>query len=562
MDNTNAANTTTATVGSVDDFAEGTMKMTSVGTRRIVVIRTASGIHALDNACPHQGYGMATGALDGELLTCQWHNWKFDVRDGSCVRGEEAIPCHAVSIEDDQVVVSVTEPSNEEQRATLWRSLRTGMERNYVGQVARDTARLLHAEASPAEIMGDAIAYGAPRNEWGVGHEMAQAADLLAWAEIRTGDEAALPLVHGLAGISEVSRDRPARPVPAPDATIDFGQAIEAEDIEGAMSATMAAINEGRDPAAIRHDFIDAVSQHHLGYGHGIIYTQKAFELLDRVGWQLAPDLLPHLAASVGWATREDVLPYMRKAMRSITDADLGAMVEADDRTVTGWNETSALADRLSAATDAPIETAVEAVLHGAGVEGLLDAITLGASRRLLRHDLDIEFDHEEDFGWLDITHALTMSRAARWAWEVDPGPQSARIALFATWLLFDSGRAERRHGAGPSAAATSTPSDFATAVRMKDVGGALAWMEEADRTDAVDAMITAALDDQAGSFIVSAHVIKLAQAAAEEATTIDSIEPVLATTRFIAAPRLERFVSANVASSLDFVRTGNPPKR
>ena len=74
--------------------------------------------------------------------------------------------------------------------------------------------------------------------------------------------------------------------------------------------------------------------------------------------------------------------------------------------------------------------------------------------------------------------------------------------------------------------------------------------------------MITAALDHQAGSFIVSAHVIKLAQAAAEEANTIDSLEPVLATTRFIAAPRLERFVSANVASSLDFVRTGNPPKR
>jgi len=562
MTNSSSAQTTTETVGSVDDFDEGTMKMATVGSRRIVVIRTASGIHALDNACPHQGYGMATGALDGELLTCQWHNWKFDVRDGSCVRGEEAIPCHAVAIEDDQIVVSVTEPSNEEQRAALWPSLRTGMERHYVGQVARDTTRLLTADASPAEIMGDAIAFGARRNEWGVGHEMAQAADLLAWAEIRTGDEAALPLVHGLAGISEVSRDRPARPVPAPDAGVDFGAAIEGEDVEAAMASVMASIEAGAEPDSIRHDFIDAVSQHHLGYGHGIIYTQKAFELLDRIGWHLAPDLLPHLAASIGWATREDVLPYMRKAMRSIEAADLGAMAEAAGAAGTGWDGASALADELLAATDAPVDHAVQAVVQGAGVEGLLDAVTIGASRRLLRHDLDLEFDLDDDFGWLDITHALTMSRAVRWAWEVDPGPHTARLALFATWLLFDSGRAERRHGVRSPAEATDAATDVAKAIRMKDVGATLAWVDAANRTAAIDALVDAALADQAGSFIVSAHVIKLAQAAAEEAVTIGSHEPLTATARFIAAPRLERFVSSNVAASLDFVRTGNPPKR
>jgi nitrite reductase/ring-hydroxylating ferredoxin subunit len=561
MEGNTSDNTTTASVGATADFTEGTMKMATVGTRRIVVIRTASGLHALDNACPHQGYGMATGALDGELITCQWHNWKFDVRDGSCVRGEEAIPCHAVTIDGDDVLVSVTEPTNEQQREALWPSLRSGMERHYVGQVARDTARLLRADASPAEIMADALAIGAPKNEWGIGHEMATAADCLAWSEIRTGDEQALPLVQGLSGISEVSRDRPARPVPAPDATIDFGTAIESEDVEGAMASVVASIHDGAEPAHLRHEFIDAVSQHHLDYGHGIIYTQKAFEILDRIGWSHAPDLLPHLAASIGWGTREDVLPYMRKAMRSIESVDLGALAAAEDRTTTGWYDDD-LVDRLLVADTAPIEIAAEAVLQGAGVEGLLDAVTIGASRRLLRHDLDVEFNEAEDFGWLDITHALTMSRAVRWAWQNDPGPHTARLAMFATWLLFDSGRAERRHGV-PQAAVIDTPAtDFGRAIRSKDVGASLGWVHAAERTEAVDALIDAALADQAGSFIVHAHVIKLTQAAAEEAETIDSVEPLLAAARFTAAPRLERFVGANVAASLDFVQTGSPPKR
>ena len=71
-------------------------------------MRTSTGFHALDNACPHQGYGLATGALDGELLTCQWHNWKFDVNDGHCVIGEEDVACHAVRVEGDDVIVSIT----------------------------------------------------------------------------------------------------------------------------------------------------------------------------------------------------------------------------------------------------------------------------------------------------------------------------------------------------------------------------------------------------------------------------------------------------------------------
>ena len=155
---------TTEVVGTTTDFPQGTMKMATVGERRIAVIHTPSGIHALDNACPHQGYGLVTGALDDELVTCQWHNWKFDARDGSCVMGEEGVACHAVTLDGDDVLVTVVERTDAEKRQALWPSLRRGIERHYNGQIARDAARLLEAEATPAEIMASAIEHGAPRN--------------------------------------------------------------------------------------------------------------------------------------------------------------------------------------------------------------------------------------------------------------------------------------------------------------------------------------------------------------------------------------------------------------
>ncbi|MEM7094793.1 MAG: Rieske (2Fe-2S) protein [Actinomycetota bacterium] len=565
-----AATSTTETVGTVDDFPQGGMKLATVGGRRVAVIRTPSGLHALDNACPHQGYGLVTGALDGELVTCQWHNWKFDVRDGSCVMGEEGVACHQVTVTDDDTVqVTVVEPTIEERREALWPSFRKGMKRQYNGQIARDTARLLEAEATPAEIMGDAVAYGAPRNEWGIGHEMAMATDCLAWSEITTGSEQALPLIQGLSGIAETTRDRRVREVPSPDADADFLAAIEGEDTDIAMAAVLGSIERGDDPSVLRDLFITAASTHHLDYGHGMIYVQKAFEMLERIGWDRAPDLLPHLAISIGWGTREDLLPYMRKAMRKIEAVDLDALAVAEDRRTTGWWD-DAFVDTMLTSEEAAIDEAVRAVQDGAGVAGLLDAVTVGASKRLLRHDLDVEFDLSNDFGWLDITHALTLSNAVRWAWNAAPGPDTARAALFAAWLLFDSGRAERRFGITeiePETTGSSTE-DFTKAVRMGRVDEALGWVHGAGIATATGALRDAALADQSGSFIVTAHVIKLAHAAAEEAAVLADTAPdiahapLLATTRFVAAPRLERFVTRNVNESLEFLRTGAPPKR
>ena len=63
-----AGRTVEATLASAQDMTPGSMKMAKVGERRIVLIRTASGFSALNNACPHQGYGLATGSLDGLMM--------------------------------------------------------------------------------------------------------------------------------------------------------------------------------------------------------------------------------------------------------------------------------------------------------------------------------------------------------------------------------------------------------------------------------------------------------------------------------------------------------------
>lgn len=559
---TQATNTQTASVGNAADFAVGEMKMKSVGERRVAVIRTPSGIHALDNACPHQGYGLVTGSLDGELVTCQWHNWKFDASTGRCLVGEEDVACHQVDIDDGgEVLVTVTEPTNEERQTQLWPSLGRAIENAYAGQIARDAVRLLDTGATPAEIMWAGFEPAIAKAEYGPGHELALATDCLSIAEARDGQGRALPVVQGLHALADESRDRPRRGVPADATSIDLATAIETEDIDAVMAATVELLEGGADVETMRDAFLRSVSMHHLGYGHGIIYTQKSFELLDLVGWEHAKSVLPHLGVTIAYATREDLLPYMRSTMRIIDDVDLEQL--ANSSRAENWTPSDELVNTLLDSDSAAIEAAVEAVLHGAGITGLLDALSIAASRRLLRHDLNVEFSSEDHFHWLDVTHALTMTRAVRWAWTHQPGPEAARLALFATWLLHDSGRAERRWGVRPERRADETPSlSIADAVVARDPGAALAAVIELGAQSAGEQLLDAALNDPSGAFIVLAHLVKLTYAAIEETESTGSLLPLLAAARYLSSPRREAFVSRNVHEALDFIRTGKPPQR
>ena len=54
-----------------------------VANGRIFAVFNVDGIlHVLDGICPHAGGPLGKGPLRGNIVTCPWHGWQFDVRDG------------------------------------------------------------------------------------------------------------------------------------------------------------------------------------------------------------------------------------------------------------------------------------------------------------------------------------------------------------------------------------------------------------------------------------------------------------------------------------------------
>ena len=50
---------------------------------KTIAIFNVEGKHyALDGVCPHREGPLGEGLLEGKIVTCPWHGWRFDVTTG------------------------------------------------------------------------------------------------------------------------------------------------------------------------------------------------------------------------------------------------------------------------------------------------------------------------------------------------------------------------------------------------------------------------------------------------------------------------------------------------
>ena len=123
----------------VADIPDGGAKSFAYLDKRIALFRTPAGVFASDNRCPHQGYALVRGEVKEGVLTCAWHNWKFELGTGTCRYGGENIRTYPVEIRDGQVFVDIADPrcgcSGSARRWPTWCARGSGSRRR-----ARSTA--------------------------------------------------------------------------------------------------------------------------------------------------------------------------------------------------------------------------------------------------------------------------------------------------------------------------------------------------------------------------------------------------------------------------------------
>ena len=113
-------------LGEVDAFEVGKPHAVQVGHRPILVVRTVDRFFAVRDSCPHAGAALSAGTLvgeactnhpdtevsyhrKGEVITCPWHGWEFDLETGQCLADPNRwrVRTYSVEVVEGRVMLSV-----------------------------------------------------------------------------------------------------------------------------------------------------------------------------------------------------------------------------------------------------------------------------------------------------------------------------------------------------------------------------------------------------------------------------------------------------------------------
>ena len=92
-------------IAAVGDLEPGKKKMVQAGALCLTLVNVEGAYYAIEDTCPHMGAPLAQGLLKGNLLTCGWHGWRFDVCTGKAVRGDDGLKTWQVKVEGEEIFV-------------------------------------------------------------------------------------------------------------------------------------------------------------------------------------------------------------------------------------------------------------------------------------------------------------------------------------------------------------------------------------------------------------------------------------------------------------------------
>jgi len=382
---------------------------------------------ACNNRCPHEGYPLVEGALDANcVLTCHWHNWKFDLRSGATIYGGDNLRVYPVKVEAGDVYVDLREPPAAARIETALAHLDHAIADFDTARIARELARLVKAGAAPELALARVIEATHNRLEDGMTHAYAAADAWLALADsfgpsaassARFVVDDAKRLTCATEALVHIAYDTLRAPrYPYCDSAVpwsaaSFAAAVEAQDEDAAIALVNGALAQGLRYDGLEETLVRAALAHYNDFGHSLIYLTHVRQLVARLGASVEAPLLKGWIRSLIYATREDLLPDFRAYGDALAAwrAHAGAAgpvplaaPDADD--FEGRSVREALNAAVIVAPGAPLD------LHFALMEA--------AARHLLRFDerlgLSTTNGVADNVGWLDFTHALTFGHALR----------------------------------------------------------------------------------------------------------------------------------------------------
>ena len=568
-------------IGPLAELESGKPTLRKAEGRRFVCVRDGSEVHALDDRCPHQGYPLSQGSVRDGVLTCEWHNWKFELGSGACSFGGEAVRRYPSKVEDGRVHLDIAVDVAAEVRRLVG-GLRAALSEDDSARALREGLRLgeLGIGPVPAKLGTLDAAFevlardGAERAEYGFDHGLAVLADLCTWAERGwiPVEEAFVVGSHAVAEPSvRLGRRSLAKQPSGPRAMLvriadleagspaHVSECLALERREDAEARIRSLVGE-RGPESALPALLPFLTKHIHDYGHGAIFFGKALELSRRFQ-PAAIELLAASTVQLAWATADTKLPPFtatRAGLARLAEIDL-----AEPAAHVAWDRPAFEAAVLAGESSA-VDVVIARLTEGCEPKELLRAIAHAAACRLARFDPAWETRLDAAVGALDVTHAVTYAEAVITLSARATRAQAAAFALLSAAFV---GKLRKADATAPLVAASGDGGgDLRAAVESRDLARALGCAQALDargRIEAYARLAPFAAFDAAVRPILYAHTIKNTEALwrlEREDPEADGIY-LEALLRFIVPLRAETRPRRTAAVAKKFLADGRPPE-
>ena len=318
--------------------------MTVRGEDRPLLLCSYEGrVFALDNRCPHMGFPLSRGSVQDGVLTCHWHHARFDLRSGCTfdLWADDA-PAFAVRLKGDDIWIS-RRPIQQADSSFYFARLRRGMEQN-IGLVQAKSILALLARGEPLRgVVREIARFGAHYHRvWKDGMTTLTAvARLSPWLS-----ETTLIYALGLAArrVAENCAGEPVRHSPGSLR----GETFEEDRLnrwmfhwakvrhdDGAERTLLTALDSGLGREALNRLIFGPLQERiYADGGHALDLSNKAFELLDLIGWEHAAEMLPLIVEYLtqsqseeergAWRAPTDLIELIRKTVEDFRNPSPG----------------------------------------------------------------------------------------------------------------------------------------------------------------------------------------------------------------------------------------------
>lgn len=94
-------------VGTEEHFPEG-LHMKAVGKRQVVIARLNGRVFAFDALCPHAQGPMERSEIEGAIVTCPLHAWRFDLEKGGReLHGYRGLATYQIRVSEGRVSIDL-----------------------------------------------------------------------------------------------------------------------------------------------------------------------------------------------------------------------------------------------------------------------------------------------------------------------------------------------------------------------------------------------------------------------------------------------------------------------